>query len=265
MGEGRCSLLWFGVAPVAVSGTLVRRRPCRIRGHVATASALILGHAASSSRSQLLPRTRETDRPGKSEVDLLFYWDVRGGPCWNGVHRLAQVFPDRELQHSTNLHISGCPREWFFLGGPPLFGMPIFGRWNDCPSTEVRFSAAVLNNRIWGEAWLVGKPSRPVAEEESCLATKKLVDNSGIKNMCRRIWYGIGLFKHLAQSGAEVLRSLLEGWGCPLPQLSIASWGTPSHGPGDTGDGGLVSGPRYGPSWTKPHLPMGARGNPCIG
>ncbi|KAJ1130076.1 hypothetical protein NDU88_008432 [Pleurodeles waltl] len=72
-------------------------------------------------------------------------------------------------------------------------------------------------------------------EEESCLATKKLVDNSGIKNMRRRIWYGIGLFKHLAQSGAEVLRSLLEGWGCPLPRLSIASWGTPSHGPGDTG------------------------------
>ncbi|KAJ1096401.1 hypothetical protein NDU88_001543 [Pleurodeles waltl] len=32
MGEGRCPLLWFGVAPVAVSGTLVRRRPCRIRG-----------------------------------------------------------------------------------------------------------------------------------------------------------------------------------------------------------------------------------------
>ncbi|KAJ1082690.1 hypothetical protein NDU88_002855, partial [Pleurodeles waltl] len=156
--------------------------------HVATASALILGHTASSSRSQLLPRTRETDRPGKSEVDLLFYWDVRGGPCWNGVHRLTQVFPDRELQHSTNLHISGCPREWFprWPPPPPPFwhaNFFFFWWWNDCPSTEMRFSAAVLGNRIWGEAWLVGKPSRPVAEEESCLATKKLVDNSGIKNM----------------------------------------------------------------------------------
>ncbi|KAJ1160198.1 hypothetical protein NDU88_000700 [Pleurodeles waltl] len=60
-------LLLWEVVPVAVSGTLVWRRPCGIGGHLATASALIRGHAAISSRSQLLPRTRVTDSVGKMD------------------------------------------------------------------------------------------------------------------------------------------------------------------------------------------------------
>ncbi|KAJ1148590.1 hypothetical protein NDU88_001418 [Pleurodeles waltl] len=63
------------MVPVAVLGTLVRRRPCGIGGHVATASALIRGHAAISSRSQLPPRTRVTDSAGKTD-HFSSKWDV---------------------------------------------------------------------------------------------------------------------------------------------------------------------------------------------
>ncbi|KAJ1175782.1 hypothetical protein NDU88_001067 [Pleurodeles waltl] len=169
----------------------------RRRGHVATSSALIRGHAAISSRSQLLPGTRVTDSAGQTDR-FSSKWDVYK------VHFLISV------------------------------------RGNKSVLKPVKASATVPLTESGGKACLVGKPSRPVAEEESCLATKRLVDNIGIKKMYRRVRDGIGLFKHLAQSRAGVLRSLLEGWGRPLSRLSIASRGTPSHGPGDTGDGGLV-------------------------
>ena len=68
--------------------------------------------------------------------------------------------------------------------------------------------STTLGRRTWGESWLVGEPPRPMAVEESGLATKQ-VDNPGIMNTMAGKFKIVS--KPLAQAGAGVLQALLKG------------------------------------------------------